>query len=367
MADWRPPITKDPVFNEAMRIAFDYIYELRGTPAPAVIQPGNNNNNNGTIPVSYISPGNGGGNNNAVPLVIVDTHSNRNAVHPAFSQPIGALYYETDRTVWYVVVGPSPVWIYAGSEMKCPQASLPADLGANDRYFVARVAEPYGHKLVWGNANNSGNYAAGWDWEDPGDPSGRIAPFLVNPGNGWALCDGNNATYLLSTGNTATQTLPDLVSGANNAAYLKFGSPANATPNAATAPTLTMNSYTPTGNVSAPTFTGNAATTSSNTAGTPTGNVSAPTFTGNNQTFSTVDVTPGIGVPVFTGPNPYTPTGNVSAPAFTGDALAAHNHTVTITGNLSAPVFTGNAATLTGTISNNGEPRNVVLRPYFRL
>ncbi len=363
MADWRPPITKDPVFNEAMRIVFDNLYSLRD--ATPVLMPSGNNNVSPIIPATIISGG-GGGNNNAAPVVIVDTHANRNAVYPASGQPIGALYFETDRTVWYVVTGPSPVWTYAAAEMKCVQSAIPTDLGLDDRYFVARVAEPYGHKLIWGNANNNASYAAGWDWEDPGDPSARVVPFLVAPGNGWALCDGNNATYLLSNGNTAVQSLPDLTS-ANNGAYLKFGLPANATPVAAIAPTLSMNSYTPTGNVSAPTFSGNSGVTSSNSAGTPTGNVSAPTFTGNNQTFATVNVAPAGVTAVLQTPNPYTPAGNVSAPTFTGDVLGGHSHTFTPSGNVSAPTFTGNAATLTGNISATGEPRKIVLLPYFRL
>lgn len=38
-----------------------------------------------------------------------------------------------------------------------------------------------------------------------------------------------------------------------------------------------------------------------------------------------------------------TPTGTVSAPTFTGSALAGHQHSVTATGSVSAPTFTGDA------------------------
>lgn len=41
-----------------------------------------------------------------------------------------------------------------------------------------------------------------------------------------------------------------------------------------------------------------------------------------------------------------TPTGTVSAPTFTGSALGTHQHTVTATGTCSAPAFTGSATSV---------------------
>ncbi len=70
---------------------------------------------------------------------------------------------------------------------------------------------------------------------------------------------------------------------------------------------------TPSGSVSAPTFTGVAAT--------PTGSVSAPTFTGDAMTTWGTP-TGSVSAPAFTGVAA-TPTGSVSAPAFTGVAIAA--------------------------------------------
>ena len=82
------------------------------------------------------------------------------------------------------------------------------------------------------------------------------------------------------------------------------------------------------GTVSAPTFTGSSAATSSNSAGTPAGSVSAPTFTGNAVASTLVSAG--------------TPSGSVSAPTFTGNALGTHSHGVG-TYAASAPTFTGSA------------------------
>jgi len=94
------------------------------------------------------------------------------------------------------------------------------------------------------------------------------------------------------------------------------------------APTLTMDSYTPAGSVAAPTI--------SVAAGTPATNpVGAGATSGNTDLVATDEVTinSGISAPAFTG-TAQTLTGTNSAPAFTG---TAH----TLTGSISAPTFTG--------------------------
>lgn len=83
----------------------------------------------------------------------------------------------------------------------------------------------------------------------------------------------------------------------------------------------TIASGTNTLSVPAETFTGTALATHTHTV-TPTGSVSAPTFTGTQVT----------------------PTGSVAAPAFTGTQ-------VTPTGSIAAPAFTGTQATLTGSVA----------------
>jgi hypothetical protein len=163
--------------------------------------------------------------------------------------------------------------------------------------------------------------------------------------------------------------------------------------------------FTPAGTVSAPTFTGSSASTSSNSAGTPAGTNSAPAFTGSSAATSSDSAGTPAGTnsaPTFTGsalathqhelpfikansgtgtlsmlaPTVFgtgtsrapisvsaaptanttsaavelseaksagTPAGTVSAPTFTGNALQAHSHTVTATGTVAAPTFTGSA------------------------
>lgn len=146
-------------------------------------------------------------------------------------------------------------------------------------------------------------------------------------------------------------------------------------------------SYTPTGAVAAPTFTGSAGTVPAPTFTGNAGTVPAPTFTGNSATTSDVSA----GTPAGTNSTSAT-TGNcaatniaagtgsttackatapnlsVSKQTFTGSALGTHNHTVTAAGTNStvsftpagtnstvsftpagtnsAPAFTGNVATV---------------------
>lgn len=96
------------------------------------------------------------------------------------------------------------------------------------------------------------------------------------------------------------------------------------------------------------------ALTQSVSAGTPTGNVSTPTFTGDA---------------LATHNHTFTATGNVSTPIFTGTALGTHQHNVTATGTVSQPTFTGTQATLTGNVSQptfTGAAQNV-LNPFVVL
>ncbi len=125
-------------------------------------------------------------------------------------------------------------------------------------------------------------------------PTGAIMMWsgtLATIPSGWALCDGTNGT-------------PNLIDR-----FIKSVSAAE-NPGATGGST----SYTPTGLVSAPTFTGDSVSTSAVSAGTPAGSVSAPTFTGNAVTSTAVSAG--------------TPAGTNSAPVFTGSALGTHTHGV---------------------------------------
>lgn len=86
-----------------------------------------------------------------------------------------------------------------------------------------------------------------------------------------------------------------------------------------------VNSVTPSGTVSTPTFTGNSVSSSAVSAGTPAGTVATGIFTGT----------------AWTPPALAWPAG---VPTFTGSALATHTHTVTATGTNGASATSGNCA-----------------------
>lgn len=230
---------------------------------------------------------------------------------------------------------PDLTWRYMNGRLFRTQsqlATLAALLSGVHTGLLVDVTD-YAHVLRW--------TGAAWSYDDPADFPTRIVGFDVNPGTGWHLCDGTAAVpYLKSDGTTATLNLPDLVAAGASAAYLKLGSPASLTPNAATASTFTGGSYTPAGTNSAPTFTGTGGTTGSGAA--------------NIQNFAAA-----------TGVTNTTNNINVSATHTHTDS--GHTHSFTPVGTVSAPTFTGSAGSITGTISTTGEPRNLILRPYIRL
>ncbi len=217
--------------------------------------------------------------------------------------------------------------------MIAPLADIPRDLGRNDVGFLFCVSD-YAHVLRWTGLN--------WEWGPGEEGSGYIRAFLVDPdSNGWKLCDGSTVNYLKSDGTLGSIALPDLVAAPGDAAYLKMGGAVSG-PNAASAGTLTMNSYTPGGSNSSPAFTGTPAT--------PTGTVSAVPANSDTITFlqgAGAEITVATDIHAHTAP---TFTGNSAAPA----------------GSVAAPVFSGTPATLTGTVASTGQPRNLVLRPFFR-
>src|SRR5436309_752675 len=72
----------------------------------------------------------------SVPLVSEDSHANRLANYVATT--IGSLFWETDRTILYVVKNNSGtlVWEYTAGTMLAAIASRPADLGTTDAGFL---------------------------------------------------------------------------------------------------------------------------------------------------------------------------------------------------------------------------------------
>ena len=237
-------------------------------------------------------------------------------------------------------------------------AAIAATLGSSNKGQPVYVTD-YDHILYW--------TGTGWSFRN-GDRSDYTQLFndAPNPSIGWHLCDGSvGVSYLKSDGTLGTKTLPDLV---GSPAYIKVSSGSTGTITPAVAPTLAMDSYTPSGTVSTPTFTGSLATTSADSAGTPAGTISTPTFSGGSTGFATTKFTTNAaGTAALISPTSITYSGTISTPTFSGSALGTHMHTVTPAGTISTPTFTGTAATLTGTISTTGEPQNVQLLPYFRL
>ncbi len=238
----------------------------------------------------------------------------------------GVLFrYSEGDFKWHYMVGQF-------SRTQSQLVTLAAVLNTNHVGVLVDVTD-YAHILRW--------TGSAWEYADPSDPATRIEGFFVDPGTGWHLCDGtSNVAYLKSDGTTTTVTLPNLTSAGANAAYLKFGSPASLTVVAATAPTFTGGAYTPAGTVSAPTFTGTGGTTGSGSA--------------NIQNFSAAT---GVG----------NLTNNVNVSATHTHTDSGHTHSFTPAGTNSTPTFTGSAGSITGTISTTGEPRNLVLRPFFRV
>jgi len=212
----------------------------------------------------------------------------------------------------------------------------------------------YRHSLQWDGKSFS--------WGNGEDGANPIVYLVKDPGFGWKLLDGtgddgvagHSIALLKGDGTLDITTIavaPNLTSGA----CLLGGVTFSTTVNLAVVPTLTMNSYTPAGTISQPTFTGDALaghqhTTPSFMAGTTYVAFGAPFGTG-------VQVTPSVYI---------SDSGTTSTPS--AGALTNSVSAGTPTGTVSQPTFTGTAAVLTGSISlSGGTPvKNLVALPYIR-
>jgi len=138
-----------------------------------------------------------------VPRIIIDLHANR-VNYAAGAYPAGTLYYETDRTVYYIVLelGGLRQWWYFTGQMRDLLANIPTDLGTTDINFLFYgISEQHTWRwtsLLWTFA--------------PGDQgSGQIVASTGTPNGGlWALCDGSAATLALGNATTTAITTPDL-------------------------------------------------------------------------------------------------------------------------------------------------------------
>jgi hypothetical protein len=319
-------------------------------------------------------------------LVLEDTHANRVANYPANSYPVGTLFWETDRTVYYLNTGAigSQVWTYTAGECSVTQATLPADLTTTDGGFLANVFD-YGHLLIWSGV--------AWTW-GPGDAgSGMLQMFEVDPtAAGWHLYNGGTINYLKADGTLGSITLPNLSGSAPTRCYLKT-SDTNGGPTSPTAPIFTGGalgalsfSGTPatlTGSVAAPVFTGTPGTPTGTFAGaalgnhshdSPVGSVSATIgfLTGNfgagsTQTravdFTTVGGSGSAAVLKTSAVSAGTPAGTITMDPFTP---AGTNSAPTLTMNSYTPAGSVTGGSVSGTIGTTGEPENLTRRAWFR-
>ena len=137
-------------------------------------------------------------------LLIIDTHANR-ANYPATGYPNGTMYFETDRTVFYIAM--NGVWKFFTGRYSDLIASIPIDLGADDVGFNFWSTN-YKHAFQW-KPNGLGGYT--WDFAagDPGSSwiiAGTIAPY----GGTWQLCDGSSTNVCTPTGILTMVTTPNM-------------------------------------------------------------------------------------------------------------------------------------------------------------
>jgi hypothetical protein len=109
------------------------------------------------------SPGIAGGSGQSG-LVIEDTNAHRIANYPASASPVGSIYYETDRMVFYLneTVGQKQQWVYILGQMSGTVVSVdqrPLLLGASDQGFLF-TATDLGITYQW--QWNSGSMTGAW-------------------------------------------------------------------------------------------------------------------------------------------------------------------------------------------------------------
>jgi hypothetical protein len=135
-----------------------------------------------------------------IQTLTANTHATRGNLAGSSVVP-GSIFYETDRTLYYVAQGGA--WRYLAGVFQVPQTGLPTDLGPNDAGVLVNVTD-FSHWLEWNGT--------GWQW-GPGDSqSGFSVPFVVDPpDNGWQACDGSSGIpQLASDGTLNFVTVPNV-------------------------------------------------------------------------------------------------------------------------------------------------------------
>jgi len=152
--------------------------------------------------------------------VLIDTHANRLDAtnfpqYQATNIAPGTLYFETDRTVFYIVkvIAAVNTWVYAAGEMTSDSATIAdiqVDLGAVDVGFIYNSTFWF-HRWMFVNSGPTG-----WTFA-PGDPGVNyiVAATNVAPKGGkWGLCDGSAYTYINHNAIADGVTTPNLAGGA---------------------------------------------------------------------------------------------------------------------------------------------------------
>ena len=134
--------------------------------------------------------------------LIEDTHAHR-ANYAASSYVDGTMYYETDRTVYYIVQ--AGTWVYMQGVMSGTLSpdTKPNDLGAADVGFRFDATDFF-HEYVW---NGTVWHYAPWDLGS----GWMVMGGQPNPSIFW-LCNGSVATLSRDDGGTTTFTTPNTVS-----------------------------------------------------------------------------------------------------------------------------------------------------------
>lgn len=233
--------------------------------------------------------------------------TSRNNVNSSVPFP----FYRWDGNFWNLTSGQ---WYRNQNAV----STLSATFGANNSNDIGAIVNviDFAGQLQW-QANN--NFT--WGPNDPGDHGGMFFREVDPTGNWWHLYDGsNNVTYLQANGNIGSVNLPALAGANASGNTFLAGGNVNSNINGPTAPTFT-------GNAASGTVTGTFSGSGSGSASTTTSNFA----TGGNNTAAAVTAVTGV--------------------------------SVSVSGSISAS-FSGN--NVTGTISNNGTPQNIIRRPWFR-
>lgn len=145
--------------------------------------------------------------------VLVGTHADRLAID-ASTVGIGTVFFETDRTVFYIAVDAGSglhKWVYASGVFSSTLSGIPT-LGANDVNFLFGATD-YLHLWRW--------TGAAWHFA-PGDPGSGFIVAGSPVGGAWAACTGGSVTIATDAGGTTSVTTPNLT----GEVFIKGGSPA---------------------------------------------------------------------------------------------------------------------------------------------